>query len=142
MLSLGSCSAQVQVGELISAGMLVIRRELLGGRLQQEQERADGLKGEVAIREAAISAGVGLVAAGVVRERAAISAGAVVQERSCGVDCSRNKRQNMALQGLFIPSVTAQRSTGNERLRASNQEASWASRDSGYTKWVLLYCSY
>ena len=26
-------------------------RELLGGRLQQEQERADGLKGEVAIRE-------------------------------------------------------------------------------------------
>ena len=82
MLSLGSCNAQAQVRradlsragddqEKVAAGVV---RELLGGRLQREQERE--------------------------REAEYGSAGA------------------------FIPSVTAQRSTGNERLRASNQEHS------------------
>ena len=34
----------------------------------------------------------------------------------------RNKRQKMSSAGVFIPSGTAQSSTGKERLRASNQE--------------------
>ena len=55
-------------------------------------KRADGLKGEVAIREAVISSVVG------------------------------DQEAEYGSAGAFIPSVTAQRSTGNERLHASNQE--------------------
>ena len=50
-----------------------------------------------------------MVAAGVIRE---LPGGRLQQEQEAEYGSA----------GAFIPSVTAQRSTGNERLRASNQE--------------------
>ena len=73
MLSLGSYGTPAQVGELVSAGQVMIRRRwcYLCSRPEDKRERELSENGSA---------------------------------------------------GAFIPSVTAQRSTGNERLRASNQE--------------------
>ena len=45
------------------------------------------------------------------------------RERGCyQLSGGRSREADYGSAGAFIPSVTAQRSTGNERLRASNQE--------------------
>ena len=77
----------------------MIRRELLGGRLQQEQERADGLKGEVAIRG-----------------------------------------RIWLCRGFYTVCNGSEEYREGEAARLESG-ASWASRDSGYTNGVLLYCS-
>ena len=99
MLSLGIYSTQAQAGELISAGQVHGIREAVISSVVGDQARADGLKGEVAIR------------------------GRIWFCRGFYTVCNGSEEY---------------REWEAARLESG---ASWASRDSGYTNGVLLYCS-